>query len=138
MTCPRSAYARDLENLILAVRQYGVPLLISSAGGDGTDDHVNEFLRIIDEIMRNPGMVLFTLANPSLRKKLEKSCRALAIPFVAPLDRWGAQVAQIGNEERQNLSSDQVEPAYEAWRQRLARRFSTWSESVQETKEVRS
>ena len=50
MTCPRSAYARDLKVLIKAVRACGVPLMISSAGGDGSDSHVDEFLNIISEI----------------------------------------------------------------------------------------
>lgn len=50
-TCPRSAYVRDLRGLIKAVRDYRVPLLISSAGGDGSDAHVKEFLDIIHEIL---------------------------------------------------------------------------------------
>src|SRR3546814_10810005 len=29
--------------------------------------------RILDEIAQNPGLVLFTLANPPLRRKLERS-----------------------------------------------------------------
>jgi hypothetical protein len=57
MTCPRSAYERDLRQLIRIVQNYRVPLLISSAGGDGSDAHVNEFLDIISEILEssNPG-----------------------------------------------------------------------------------
>jgi len=42
--------------------------------------------RIVEELGRNPGLVLFTLANMSLRKKLEKFCRAIGIPHLAPLD----------------------------------------------------
>lgn len=51
MTCPRSAYERDLRQLIRLVRQYRVPLLITSAGGDGSDAHVDEFLDIIRDIL---------------------------------------------------------------------------------------
>jgi hypothetical protein len=54
MTCPRSAYERDLRQLICAVRKYRVPLLIGSAGGDGSDAHVKEFLDIIRETMQAP------------------------------------------------------------------------------------
>jgi hypothetical protein len=50
MTTPRSSYERDFRKLIRAVKTYRVPLLISSAGGDGSDAHVKEFLDIIDEI----------------------------------------------------------------------------------------
>lgn len=51
MTCPRSSYVRDLTQLIHAVQTHRVPLLISSAGGDGSDAHVKEFLDIIGEIL---------------------------------------------------------------------------------------
>ena len=42
--------------------------------------------RILEEIAQNPGLVLFTLVNPITRSALEKRCRALALPAVAPLD----------------------------------------------------
>lgn len=54
MTCPRSVYQRDLRQLICAVKKYRVPLLISSAGGDGSDAHVKEFLDIIRETLDAP------------------------------------------------------------------------------------
>ena len=50
-TSPKSAYKRDLVKLLKALTKYHVPLLISSAGGDGSDAHVDEFLNIITEIM---------------------------------------------------------------------------------------
>ncbi|KAL2071940.1 hypothetical protein VTL71DRAFT_11283 [Oculimacula yallundae] len=49
MTCPRSAYERDIGQLMRLSHQFSVPILISSAGGDGTDAHVDEFLDIIQE-----------------------------------------------------------------------------------------
>jgi regulator of PEP synthase PpsR (kinase-PPPase family) len=58
--------------------------------------------RIIEEIVRNPGMVLFTLANPTLRKKLEKSCRALSIPYVAPLDSVTDAMSNLLGQEMRN------------------------------------
>lgn len=51
MTCPRDSYKRDLRKLISAVLEFRVPLLVSSAGGDGSNAHVNEFLEIIGEIL---------------------------------------------------------------------------------------
>lgn len=54
MTTPRSSYIRDLRKLIHAVQTYRVPLLISSAGGDGSDAHVKEFLNIVGEILSSP------------------------------------------------------------------------------------
>ncbi|UNI24643.1 hypothetical protein JDV02_010376 [Purpureocillium takamizusanense] len=49
-TCPRSAYKRDFRKLLRLAIRYKVPILVSSAGGDGTDDHVDMFVDIIREI----------------------------------------------------------------------------------------
>ena len=49
-TCPRSSYKRDIRKLLRLSVKYKVPVLISSAGGDGTDEHVDLFMEIIREI----------------------------------------------------------------------------------------
>lgn len=48
-----------------------------------TETHVE---RVLQEIAQNPGLVLFTLVNPELRRKVELRCGALGIPYNAPLD----------------------------------------------------
>lgn len=58
--------------------------------------------RILSEVARNPGLVLFTLANTSLRQKLEDSCRALGIPHVAPLDTVTDAMSSILGQEMRN------------------------------------
>jgi hypothetical protein len=55
MTCSREAYVKDIEVLLEGQRQARVPLLISSAGGDGTNLHVDAFREIIKEIARRRG-----------------------------------------------------------------------------------
>jgi hypothetical protein len=50
MTCPRSAYLKDLTKLIRLVRTFRVPLIFSSAGGDGSDEHVRVMGEIIADI----------------------------------------------------------------------------------------
>ena len=55
MTCPRSAYVRDLAKLLELVHEFRVPLIFSSAGGDGTDDHVRELMSVIEEICQKKG-----------------------------------------------------------------------------------
>ncbi len=55
MTCPRSAYERDIGELMKLSHEFEVPILVSSAGGDGTDAHVDEFLDIIQEKCEEPG-----------------------------------------------------------------------------------
>lgn len=49
MTAPRGNYKRDIEKLLSLSHEFNVPILISSAGGDGTDEHLNVFLDIIRE-----------------------------------------------------------------------------------------
>ncbi|KAI1011695.1 hypothetical protein LB503_004398 [Fusarium chuoi] len=50
MSCPRSAYAKDLAKLLRLVHTFRVPLIFWSAGGDGTDEHVKAMGEIIEEI----------------------------------------------------------------------------------------
>lgn len=42
--------------------------------------------RILAEVAANPGLVLFTLVNPTTRRKLERECRTLGLPAVPALD----------------------------------------------------
>lgn len=42
--------------------------------------------RILAEIVNNPGLVVFTLVNPVIRRMLEARCRTMGLPAVAPLD----------------------------------------------------
>jgi hypothetical protein len=51
MSCPRSAYMRDLSKLCQLVYEFGVPLIFSSAGGDGSDEHVEEMITVLQDIV---------------------------------------------------------------------------------------
>lgn len=50
MTIPRETYIRDLKKLIPLVWKHKVPLIFSSAGGDGSDEHVEKMLDIVREV----------------------------------------------------------------------------------------
>lgn len=41
---------------------------------------------IIENIQKNPGPVLFTLVDPAMRRRLQKSCRALQVPCMPVMD----------------------------------------------------
>jgi len=64
-----------------------------------SEDHLQ---RILGEISNNPGLVLFTLFNPVLRRKLEHQCRALGLPHVAPLDSVTDAMSNILGQETRN------------------------------------
>ncbi len=68
--------------------------------------------RIVEELAENPGLVVYTLVNPEVRGRLEKRCRALGLPLLAPLDPLTAlledrlgQEAQ-GRPGRQHIMDD--------------------------------
>lgn len=42
--------------------------------------------RIMGDVVKHRGLVLFTLANTELRRQLEDLCRAQGLPAIAPLD----------------------------------------------------
>ena len=57
--------------------------------------------RILQEVAQNPGLVLYTLVNPSIRSMLETRCRAMGLPAVAPLDAVNdALVGLLGQEAK--------------------------------------
>src|SRR5467141_3028916 len=55
MTCSREAYVKDIEVLLAAQHDARIPLLISSAGGDGTNLHVDVFRDIVADIAKKRG-----------------------------------------------------------------------------------
>ncbi|CZR67489.1 uncharacterized protein PAC_17388 [Phialocephala subalpina] len=112
MTAPRSNYMRDITKLMCLSHDFHAPVLISSAGGDGTDEHVDAFLDIIKEICDEEVNSVYkfkTLAiysNVSKTKILEsfragkvKGCGS-AVPQLTEENVQGATqiVAQMGPE----------------------------------------
>jgi hypothetical protein len=55
MSAPRESYIRDLKKLIRLSWQFRIPLIFSSAGGDGSDEHVREMTDIVREICESDG-----------------------------------------------------------------------------------
>ena len=59
--------------------------------------------RIVAELARNPGLVLYTLVNADIRQQLEERCRALGLPHVPALDAVTAALEdRLGQEARGN------------------------------------
>ena len=52
MTCPASAYKKEMEILIPAAVKAKVPLIITSAGGDGTNEHVDLFMELAESVAK--------------------------------------------------------------------------------------
>ncbi|TVY14208.1 hypothetical protein LARI1_G007945 [Lachnellula arida] len=100
MTSPRSSYERDFTKLLRLANTFHVPLLISSAGGDGSDAHVDEFLDIVREICdKGNDNVSKAKVFHSLHDGEVEGCGA-SVPELTASDIEGAAtiVAQMGPE----------------------------------------
>ena len=108
MTCSREAYVKDIEVLLEGQRAAKVPLLISSAGGDGTNLHVDVFRDIIVEIAQRRGwrFKLAKIYSDVDKAHISRELRAGRIEPLGPvppldqreIDAATVVVAQIGAE----------------------------------------
>lgn len=73
MGCPRSAYVRDLRKLLKLVHNFHVPLIFSSAGGDGSDEHVREIVDIIEEITAEEGNAAYSFKTLAIFSGIDKA-----------------------------------------------------------------
>jgi hypothetical protein len=100
MTCSREAYIKDLEVLLGAQHEAGVPLLISSAGGDGSNLHVDAFRDMIAEIARRNGWrfrlakIYADIDKDHIRREL-KAGRIEPLGPVPPLDPREIEAATV-------------------------------------------
>ncbi|OTA98992.1 hypothetical protein M426DRAFT_325510 [Hypoxylon sp. CI-4A] len=112
MGSPRTSYTRDLRKLLKLVHQFHVPLIFSSAGGDGIDEHVREIVDVIDEITAEEGneaysfktLAIFagikkTLVRERLRAGAISGCGACVPPLTEDdIDASTRVVSQMGPE----------------------------------------
>ncbi|HTR87196.1 MAG TPA: acyclic terpene utilization AtuA family protein [Reyranella sp.] len=108
MTCSREAYVKDIEALLELQREARVPLLISSAGGDGSDLHVDVFRDIIAEVSHKRGWhfrlarIYADIAKDHIKKELKAGrVEPLGpVPVLDPreVDAATVVVAQMGAE----------------------------------------
>ena len=100
MTCSREAYVKDIEVLLEGQRAAKVPLLISSAGGDGTNLHVDVFRDIIVEIAKRRGWhfklasIYADIDKAHIQKEL-KAGRVEPLGPVPPLDPREVEAATV-------------------------------------------
>ncbi|KAI1137608.1 hypothetical protein F5Y05DRAFT_404776 [Hypoxylon sp. FL0543] len=73
MGCPRTAYVRDLRKLLKLVHEFRVPLIFSSAGGDGTDEHVRDIVNVIEEIAAEKGNESYSFKTVAVFSGIDKA-----------------------------------------------------------------
>lgn len=116
----RDAVKRDLRHMIQAVREYGVPLIIGSAGGAGAKPHVDLTLDIIRElagelgVKLRVGIIYSDIDRRGLLESLnERTHEPLTTYFEAPLpqrlESSERVVAQVGIEPIIKLLEEDVE-----------------------------
>src|SRR5690606_7603567 len=62
-TSPRQWQEHDLEQMLLASRRIGVPMIIGSAGDTGTNSRVDLFVDMIKSIARRHGLGQFRVGS---------------------------------------------------------------------------
>ncbi len=82
---PRAAYARDLRLILRAARRRGIPAIIGSAGGAGTDGQVAVLRDILMEVAREEGLH-FRLALIRAEQAKQRLHACLGQGRIRPLD----------------------------------------------------
>lgn len=108
MTCSMEAYRKDIGLLLRACAETSIPVFISSAGGDGADQHVDVFLQIISDIARDKGyrFKIAAIYSDQDKQSLKAGLRSGRISPCGPvpelleeeIDRASTIVAQMGVE----------------------------------------
>lgn len=108
MTCGRESYLRDLTPILQACFHKKIQVLIGSAGGDGSDKHVQEMFEMIQEIAVKEGFSFKVatisagfdrdLLNERITSKKVAPCGPVEELMVESADRAIDVVAQIGAE----------------------------------------
>ncbi|CAI6333337.1 unnamed protein product [Periconia digitata] len=73
MSAPRSNYVKDLTHLLRLGKLYKVPVIFGSAGGDGSDDHVREMIKIIEEIAEEKGNEQYNIKTVAIFSNIDKN-----------------------------------------------------------------
>ncbi|MGZ8999206.1 MAG: pyruvate, water dikinase regulatory protein, partial [Allosphingosinicella sp.] len=63
--------------------------------------------RVLDDVQRRPGLVLYTVVNPVIRRELEQKCRRRGIHAVSVLDPVIHALAAISGEEAKGRAGRQ-------------------------------
>ncbi|KIW68419.1 hypothetical protein PV04_04367 [Phialophora macrospora] len=72
MTTSRQNYKRDLRKILSSSHRFQVPVLISSAGGDGSNEHVEVMANICQEIATEPENVSYNLKAITIFAEISK------------------------------------------------------------------
>lgn len=107
-TCSVEAYAEEIELLLDACREHRIPVYISSAGGDGSNQHVDLFLDIVKDIAARKGYhfkvaaIYSDIDKKVIREKVRagkiRPCGPLKDLTEAEIDAATVVVAQMGAE----------------------------------------
>lgn len=108
LTCARSSYERDLRPMLAAAYHHGIKLLIGSAGGSGSNRHVDAITSVIEDICQKEGYnfklaaiyanVDGAVVKDKIRAGKVQPCGQVEMLDETEVDRATAIVAQMGAE----------------------------------------
>jgi hypothetical protein len=107
-TCPHEAHVRDFANVLDAIYHHKLKLIITSAGGDGSNYHVDEFVQIVDDYCQEKGyslklaQIYANVPKSAVHKALKQGvitpCGAAPELTADEIDLAVEIVAQMGHE----------------------------------------
>ncbi|KAF9890461.1 hypothetical protein FE257_005866 [Aspergillus nanangensis] len=107
-TVTPEAYERDLDLLLAGCHTYRVPIILSSAGGDGANDHVDLFVDILEKLIQQKkyrSMKIVKIYSEVDKEVVRSNLDTIqpcgkAVPPLSPahVDEASRIVAQIGHE----------------------------------------
>ena len=107
-TVPKESYEADLEPMVAAAHTYRIPTIITSAGGDGSNDHVDLLVDLMGTIVARRGYrslkilkIYAEIPKPTVHDALESDrvgpCGSGVPPLTAnDIDSASRIVAQMG------------------------------------------
>lgn len=108
MTCGKESYIRDLTHVLEACYYRKIKVLIGSAGGDGSNAHVQEMLDIITEISAIHGLsfkiatITTAISRETIKSRITKGqvhpCGPVPDLTVSDVDKAIDVVGQMGAE----------------------------------------
>jgi hypothetical protein len=86
---PREWELHDLRLMLTAARRLGVPMIVGSAGGAGTNESVDRYVEMVKEIAAEEGLSGFSLARIYAEVAVDELARLAEAGDVPPLGAAG-------------------------------------------------
>ena len=111
---PREWEKHDLKLMLTAARRLGVPMIVGSSGGAGTNAGVDRYVELVKEIAAEEGLTGFSLARIYAEVNVEELARRAEREEIPPLGAAGPLSPEDARRCSRVVAMMGVEPLLEA------------------------